>query len=113
MLPLASNFFQTFISTHPGAICTITLLLIALFFVAWKAPAWVKETGLVALAAGWLWTLLEFMAMAKAVLDCELEPGIDANIIWGAVPIALFPAVYGIVVYIISLIIRIIRKPRI
>ena len=109
MYPLASTIFHAFITAHPGAICTVTLLLIALFFVAWKAPAWVKETGLLALAAGWLWTLLEFMAMGKAV---ELNADVDPYIIWGAVPIALFPAVYGTVVYIISLIIRIVRKPR-
>ena len=86
---------------------------IALFFVAWKAPAWVRETGLLALAAGWLWTLFEFMAMAKAIQEYALEPTEDAYIIWGAVPCALIPAAYGTIVYIISLIIRIVRKPKI
>ena len=110
MYPLASStIFQSFITAHPGAVCTVTLLLIALFFVAWKAPAWVKETGLVALAAGWLWTLLEFMAIGKAV---QINADADPYIVWCAVPIAIFPAVYGTIVYIISLIIRIVRKPR-
>ena len=113
MLPSASGIFNFFASAHPGAICTVTLLLIALFFVAWKAPAWVRETGLLALAAGWLWTLFEFMAMAKAIQDYALEPTEDAYIIWGAVPCALIPAAYGTIVYIISLIIRIVRKPKI
>jgi hypothetical protein len=109
MYPLASTIFHSFITAHPGAVCTVTLLLIALFFVAWKAPAWVKETGLVALAAGWLWSLLEFMAIGKAV---EINADADPYIVWCAVPIAIFPAVYGTIVYIISLIIRIVRKPR-
>ncbi len=107
---LASNFFKFISSADPFGIGVITLLLIALFFIAWKAPAWVKETGLVALATGWLWTVCEFMAMGKAI--AEIAPDVDSYIIWGAVPIGLIPAAYGIIVYIISLIIRIVRKPK-
>jgi len=110
MLPLATNLFTVIRSANPVGIIVITLLLIALFFVAWKAPAWVKETGLCALAAGWLWTLLEFMDMSRVIF--EEAPDVDSNIIWGAVPIGLTPAAYGIIVYIISLIIRVIRKPK-
>ncbi|MBR5724892.1 MAG: hypothetical protein IKX62_05910 [Bacteroidales bacterium] len=111
MYPLAFNLFKFVMSADPFGICVVTLLLIALFFAAWKAPAWVKETGLVALATGWLWTLCEFMAMGRAIVDSM--PDVDSYIIWGAVPCALIPAAYGTIVYIVSLIIRIIRKPRI
>ena len=111
MLSLASNLFHLVFSSDPYGIGVITLLLIALFFVAWKAPAWVKETGLIALATGWLWTVCEFMTMANVIV--EEAPDVDSYIIWGAVPLALMPAAYGTIVYIISLIIRIIRKPRI
>ena len=110
MVTLASNLFNLVFSSDPFGIGVITLLLIALFFVAWKAPAWVKETGLVALATGWLWTVCEFMAVAKAIAECE--PDVDMYIVWAAVPSALIPAAYGLVVYIISLIIRIVRKPK-
>ena len=110
MLTLASNLFNLVFSSDPFGIGVITLLLIALFFVAWKAPAWVKETGLVALATVWLWTVCEFMAMGRSIV--ESAPDVDSYIIWGAVPIGLIPAAYGIIVYIISLIIRIVRKPR-
>ena len=110
MLPLASNLFHLVFSSDPFGIGIVTLLLIALFFVAWKAPAWVRETGLIALATGWLWTVCEFMAMANAIVECA--PDVDSYIIWGAVPLGLIPAAYGIIVYIISLIIRIVRKPK-
>lgn len=110
MLPLTSKLFQTFASANPAGIIVITLILIALFFVAWKAPAWVKETGLAGLAAGWLWTIFEFMNMGRAIVDNM--PDVDSYIIWGAVPVGLMPAAYGIIVYIISLVIRIIRKPK-
>jgi hypothetical protein len=110
MLPLASNLFNLVFSADPFGIGVVTLLLIALFFVAWKAPAWVKETGLTALATGWLWTVCGFIAMARAIVECE--PDVDMYIIWGAVPSALIPAAFGTIVYIISLVIRIVRKPK-
>ena len=88
----------------------ITLLLACLFFAAWKAPAWVKEIGLIALAFGFMWTLISFM-QAGAVIQ-ELGD-VSNNIIWGGVRIAFIPVVYGVIVYIISLVIRIIQKPRI
>ena len=110
MLPLTSNLFHLVFSSDPFGIGIVTLLLIALFFVAWKAPAWVRETGLIALATGWLWTICGFMAMAKSIVECE--PDVDMYIIWAAVPSALIPVAYGIIVYVISLIIRIVRKPK-
>ncbi len=48
--------------------------------------------------------------MAKAIVECE--PDVDMYIVWAAVPSALIPAAYGLVAYIISLIIRIVRKPK-
>ncbi len=66
--------------------------------------------GLGALAVGWLWSLIGFMEMGNAIIECA--PDVDLYIIWGAVPSALLPAAYGTVVYIISLIIRVVRKPK-
>ena len=109
MLLLESALFKFVLSADPYGITLITLCLIALFFVAWKAPAWVKEVGLAGLAVGVFWTICEFMAMSHGILECG---EVDSYIIWGAVPIALVPAAYGIIVYFISLIIRIIRKPK-
>ena len=109
MLPLESGLFNFVRSADPYGIGLVSLFLIALFFVAWKAPAWVRETGLGALAAGVFWTVAEFMAIGYAVQECE---DADPYIIWCAVPIALVPAAYGILVYFISLVIRVIRKPK-
>ena len=111
MYPLASTIFHAFITAHPGAICTVTLLLIALFFVAWKAPAWVKEVGLIALAFGVMWTFISLVQMA-AVLQA-MPDEVSPNVIWGGVKVVPIQAIYGLIVYIISLIIRIIKKPRI
>ena len=88
----------------------ITLLLIGLFFAAWKAPARVKEVGLAALAFGALWTLVGFIQMADFMQGVPDE--VSPNVIWGGVKVGLIPIVYGIIVYFISLILRIINKPR-
>ena len=110
MLSLATNVFQLFASGGYGGMTIISLFLIAVFFAAWKAPAWVKEIGLIALAFGLMFTMISFMQAAQAIQELgDVAP----NIIWGGVKVALIPAVYGIIVYIISLVIRIIRKPRI
>ena len=88
----------------------ISLLLVGLFFAAWKAPAWIKEIGLFALAFGFMFTLIGFM-QAGAVIQ-ELGD-VAGNVIWGGVKVALIPAVYGLIVYLVSLVLRIIKKPRI
>lgn len=88
----------------------ITLMLVALFFAAWKAPAWIKEIGLFALAFGFLGTILGFMQAADAVRQIG---DVSQNVIWGGVKVALIPIVYGIIVYLVSLVLRIIKKPRI
>ena len=46
---LTTSPFQWFVSGGPIGMCGITLFLIALFFAAWKAPAWVKEIGIAGL----------------------------------------------------------------
>ena len=110
MLSLASNVFQLFASGGYGFMTIISLLLIAVLFAAWKAPAWVKEIGLIALAFGFMFTMIGFMQAAQAIQELgDVAP----YIIWGGVKVGLIPGVYGIIVYIISLVIRIIRKPRI
>ena len=110
MLSLATNVFQLFASGGYGFMTIISLLLIAVFFAAWKAPAWVKEIGLIALAFGFMFTLIGFMQAAQVIQE---NGDVSQYIIWGGVKIALIPVVYGIIVYIISLVIRIIQKPRI
>lgn len=110
MLPLSGNIFHLFVEAGAGFMSIITLMLAALFFAAWKAPAWIKEIGLIALATGFLGTILGFMGAAQAIQEIG---DVSQYIIWRGVKIALISVVYGILVYIVSLILRIIRKPRI
>ena len=110
MLPLSGNIFQLFVEGGYVFMSIITLMLVALFFAAWKAPAWIKEIGLFALAFGFLGTLLGFRAAAEFL---QSQEEISQNVVWGGVKVGLIPVIYGIIVYLVSLVLRIIKKPRI
>lgn len=109
MLPL-SNLFSLFISGGPVGMILITLLFIGLFFAAWKAPAWVKEIGIAALVVGIFWTLYGFLQIADFLSG---NTDVAFNIIAGGIKVGLIPVLYGLIVYFISLILRVIHKPRI
>ena len=89
------------------ALLTIELILIIL--AAWKAPAWVKELGLIALMTGVLLTLNGAYQISDIVAD---NPGITHDVIFGGVKVSLIPLLYGGLIYLASLILRIINKPR-
>ena len=72
MLPL-TDLFSLFISGGPVGMITITLLFIGLFFAAWKAPRWVKEIGLFALAFGFLGQLLGIFQVLSVLRDYALR----------------------------------------
>lgn len=110
MLPL-TNLFTLFISGGPVGMIIITLLFIGLFFAAWKAPAWVKEIGIGALVVGVFWTLLGYFQIADFLQGLEDE--ISPNVLAGGIKVGLVPVLYGLIVYFVSLILRVIHKPRI
>lgn len=89
----------------------ITLLFVFMLFAAWKFPAWVKEIGLAALVVGILWTL----AGVYQVFGILLRDGneISPFISFGGFRVAMISTIYGLIVYFISLVIRVIQKPRI
>jgi hypothetical protein len=110
MLPLSSNLFTLFVSGGPVGMIIITLLFIALFFAAWKAPAWVKEIGIAALVVGIFWTLYGFFQMADYLAGND---DVVSTVIAGGIKVGLIPVLYGLIVYFVSLILRVIHKPRI
>ena len=101
---------NTFVEGGLGGMIIITLLLIALFVAAWKAPRWVKEIGIGALVFSIFWMAL---GMSQACDDIQMTGDTSPVILCGALKVMLIPLLYGLIVYFISLIIRIIHKPRI
>ena len=102
--------FNLFLEGGPGWMGLVTLLLIALFFAAWKAPAWVKEIGIAALAVGAMSSLIGLRQAAGVI---QSVGDISPNVVWGGDKVMSIPIIYGIIVYLISLILRVIQKPRI
>ncbi|MDY6417828.1 MAG: MotA/TolQ/ExbB proton channel family protein [Bacteroidales bacterium] len=99
-----------FVEGGPSAMIILTVLLIALLVAAWKAPKWVKEIGISALVAGVFFTLVGLTQMFNAI---QTFGHISFSVTCGGLKVALITAIYGLCIYFLSLIIRIIQKPRI
>lgn len=89
----------------------ITFCLIALLFAAWKAPRWVKEFGLLALILG----ILSMMAGFYSVADLIQASGypVSFTLLCGGLRVGFIAPIYGMIVYALSLVVRIALKPRI
>ena len=87
----------------------LTVEFIGLLLAAWKAPGWVKEIGLIALGTG----VFAFLIGVYVAAGFIAESGpISQNIIFGGLKVALIAPLYGYIIYGVSLVIRIIQKPR-
>ena len=101
---------QLFVEGGLGWMIGISLFLIALLIAAWKAPRWVKEIGIGALVYAIFGTLLSILQ----VLDVMQRFGdVSPAVLCGGLKVTLIPTFYGLIVYFLSLVIRVIHKPRI
>lgn len=87
----------------------LTIELIALFFAAWKAPTWIKEIGTLALCTGLLSTLTGLFTAFSAL---EMAGDISMSLMAGGLRLTIIPICYGLLIFMASLIVRIIQKPR-
>lgn len=99
-----------FVEGGLAGMIAITVLLICLFLAAWKAPKWVKEIGLGALVVGIFWSLRGLSQMLEVL---QMFGDTPFSVICGGLKVTLISTCYGLIVYFISLIIRIVQKPRI
>ena len=113
--------FKLFIQGGPLFMTILTVLLVAIFFAAWKAPRWIKEIGSFALVFGFLTLLIGLYQMFVALQQVATDIGegvtgvfdlISPGVLFGGLKIALIPVFYGIIIYLVSLVVRIIKKPR-
>ena len=105
-----SKLLAFFMEGGIGFMSVLTVLLIAIFFAAWKAPRWVKEIGIGALVFAIFGTLLGLAQVFDAI---QMFGDISPAVICGGLKVTLIPTFYGFIVYFVSLIIRVIQKPRI
>ena len=99
----------------------LTVLLIAVFFAVWKTPRWVKGIGNFALVFGMMTSLIPLYHFLSTLQKVALEQseGIDSVFdlvspgVFFGVKAILIPVIYGMIIYLISLVVRMVRKPRI
>ena len=113
--------FKLFIQGGPVFMTILTVLLVGIFFAAWKAPRWIKEIGSFALVFGFLTLLIGIYQMFVALQQVAMDIGegvtgvfdlISPGVLFGGLKIALIPVFYGIIIYLISLVVSLIKKPR-
>jgi len=103
---------ELFMNGNPLCMSVLTLLLALVFLAAWKAPAWVRNIGLIAMACGLLFGLLGLYQMFDYLRGVEPD-SCSAPVIYGGYRCALVPVMYGTIILIISLIVHLLQKPRI
>ena len=101
---------QTFMAGGWHFMALITLALICALFAAWKAPAWVKPLGKVAIAIG----ILSFLMGGQDMADCcaKVGSGIPFSVYCSGFKVALIAPIYSIIVYVIITIADTVRRPR-
>lgn len=102
---------QTFMAGGWHFMALITLALICALFAAWKAPAWVKPLGKVAIAIG----ILSFLMGVQDMADCCAKVGSEIlfSVYCSGFKVALIAPIYSIIVYVIITIADTVRRPRI
>jgi hypothetical protein len=111
--------FNLFISGGPVNMSVLTVVLVALFFAAWKAPRWVNEIGKFGFIYGLmtpLFPLYHLFDTLQRVSESRREfdglfDFISPGVLFAG-KVILIPVIYGMIIYLISLVIRIIQKPR-
>lgn len=107
----AMSIARLYVEGGAGFMTVISIFLILLLIAAWKAPKWVKEIGLGALVAGVFASLLGLFQVFDVVQMFGDE--VTFPILCGGLKVDLITVLYGLIVYFLSLIIRVIQKPRI
>lgn len=113
--PPPASLSDLFVEGGYGWMTGITLCLIAMLFAAWKAPRWVKEFGLLAMIIGFFSMLLGFYSIADFIHTQGIEIGkeLSGSVLFNGLRIALIAPMYALIVYAVSLALRIALKPRI
>ena len=103
------NVFELFTEGGLFGMAVLTILLVLLLFAAWKAPAWVKEIGQAALIWDFFW---EFAGIYQMLDVLQGLNDVPISVIYGGAKVALVPVMYGMLIYLASLVIILVQKPR-
>lgn len=114
--------FRLIITSGVIPMSILTVLQVAVFFAAWKAPQKVKEIGILALMFAIFKYLTSLYNTFTALFDVASTSGEDITglfdlvsptVFYGSCKVSLVSLMYGVIIYMVSLVIRIIQKPKI
>lgn len=88
----------------------LTILLASVFLSAWKAPAWVWKIGVLALSCGILCGIYGYYQICDYM---QAHGDVATAVLMGGYKCMMVPVIYGIIIFIISLLIHIFQSPRI
>ena len=101
--------FELFFMGGPLFMSLLTLCLASLLVCAWKFPEWVKEVGILALALG---ILGQVIGLYSAFEGIEQAGGVSQEMLAGGLKVSSITTAYGLIIYILSIVLRMISKPR-
>ena len=87
----------------------LTLLFVGLLIAAWKFPEWVREIGLLALSVGILGQIIGLYSAFQAI---EQAGGVSQEMMAGGLKVSSITTAYGLIIYILSLVLHMVTKPR-
>ena len=108
--PTRHSIMHFFINGGAGYMSILTLFLIGIFIAAWKAPAWVRDLGFGALIASLAFVFITSYQIFGLVQQWSDMP---FGVACGGIRCALIPLIYGLIIYLISILISTFQKPRI
>lgn len=94
-----------------GCMTLITLCLVAMLFAAWKAPNWIEELGKLALLIGCFYLMLGLYSIFHLIQSSGIS--ISFTLLCGGLRVGLIAPMYGMLIYGVSLLLRLALKPRI
>ena len=87
----------------------LTLLLLCVIISFWKFPSWTREVGLLALTIGILGQVLGLYSAFKGI---EEVGQVSQQMMAGGLKVSSITTIYGLIIYILSLILSLINKPK-
>ena len=118
---ILTAMFKLFVAGGPVWMSVLTVLLVAIFFAAWKAPRWVLKIGTFALTFDFLSFVLGITQMYSALQEVAVPLGdtvtgifdlVSPMVLLGGLKVSLVPVMYGMIIYLVALFISIIQTPR-
>ena len=112
--------FKLFMEGGLIPMSVLTALLVAVLVAAWKAPRWEKEIGAFALVTGVLSFILGLRQMLSTLQQVAMGNDsvsgvfdlVSPGVFFGGIKAGFIPVIYGMIIYLISLVVRVVQKPR-